>query len=129
MVSYDHSLKNHSWEELLNAIDAVLERDAQNLQSNVNYYKKLINSGKAEGEQLNRLFERLQIDKHRFTYLSEIFFRLESQDGKLVLMGFEDVMSKEKMINEREPTDWSILVCKEKKSLTTYFLPHTKRKL
>ena len=129
MVSYDHSLKNHSWEELLNAIGTILERDAQNLESNVNYYKKLIGSGKAEAEQLNRLFERLQIDKHRFTYLSEIYFRLDSQNRKLVLMGLEDVMAKEKMVNEHEPDEWTIMICKEKKSLKTYFLPHSKRKL
>jgi len=129
MVNYDHSLKNHSWEELLKSIAAILERDAQNLHSNVNYYKKLIKSGKAEGEQLNRLFERLQIDKHRFAFLSEIFFRLDRQNGKLVLMGLEDILSQEKAINEREPEEWSVMVCKEKKSLKTYFLPHTKRKL
>ena len=129
MVSYDHSLKNHSWEELLNAIGTILDRDAQNLESNVNYYKKLISSGTAQSEQLNRLFERLQIDKHRFAYLSEIYFRLDGQNRKLVLMGLEDVMAKEKMVNEREPDEWTIMVCREKKSLKTYFLPHSKRKL
>ena len=44
-------------------------------------------------------------------------------------MGLEDVMAKEKMVNEREPDEWTIMVCKEKKLVRTYFLPHSKRKL
>lgn len=129
MVNYDHSLKNHTWDELLNAISAILERDAKNLQSNVNYYKKLIDSGTADGEQLNRLFERLQIDKYRFTYLSEIFFRLDSQKGKFILMAVDDVLQKEYLVNHRVPEEWSILVCREIDSVKTYFLPHKKTKL
>jgi hypothetical protein len=129
MIEYDHSLKNHSWEELLSTIASILERDGKNLQSNVNYYKKLIDSGTADGEQLNRLFERLQIDKYRFTYLSEIFFRLDTQKGKFILMSIQDAMEKEYLVNPRELEEWSILVCREKNSLKTYLLPHKKQKI
>lgn len=129
MVTYDHSLKNHSWDELLTTIADILERDGKNLQSNVNYYKKLIDSGTADGEQLNRLFERLQIDKHRFLYLSEIFFRLDKQKGKFILMAIQNVMEKEWLINNQEPQEWTVLVCNEGSSVKTYLLPHKRMKL
>jgi hypothetical protein len=54
----------------------ILERDAKALESNVNYYMKLL----GDSNQINKaqpLFEKLQLDKLRYAYFSEVFIRLK----------------------------------------------------
>lgn len=74
MEKYNETLHGLTWPELLGEVSAILERDTKTLESNVNYYKKLLGDSNSDKEQINRLFEKLQLDRLRLSYFSELFF-------------------------------------------------------
>ena len=77
MEKYSQTLHDLTWPELLQQISAIIARDEKSLESNVNYYLKLFNDNNSDKTQLNKFFEKLQLDKLRYAYFSELFVRLE----------------------------------------------------
>jgi predicted transcriptional regulator len=63
MEKYKETLNDLTWPELLQQVAAVLARDEKALENNVNYYKKMLGDSNADKEKLNRLFDKLQLDK------------------------------------------------------------------
>lgn len=122
MENYKETLHDLTWTELMKQVAAVLERDQKTLESNVNYYKKLFNDSNADKEQLNRLFDKLQLDKLRFNYFSELFFRLEEQNHKFMIMQLESCIRQETEMQNRTPKDWVATVRFEEGQIKVYFM-------
>ncbi len=122
MDKYKETLSELTWSELLQQVSAILARDQKTLESNVNYYKKLFNDSKADKEQLNRLFDKLQLDKLRFNYFSELFFRLEEQNHKFMIMQLESCIRQETEMQNRTPKDWVATVRFENGQIKVYFM-------
>lgn len=122
MENYKETLHDLTWPELIKQVAAVLERDQKTLESNVNYYKKLFNDSNADKEQLNRLFDKLQLDKLRFNYFSELFFRLEEQNHKFMIMQLESCIRQETEMQNRTPKDWVATVRFEDGLIKVYFM-------
>lgn len=122
MENYKETLHDLTWPELMKQVAAVLERDQKTLESNVNYYKKLFNDSNADKEQLNRLFDKLQLDKLRFNYFSELFFRLEEQNHKFMIMQLESCIKQETEMQNRTPKDWVATVRYEDGQIKVYFM-------
>jgi len=122
MERYTDTLHNLNWCELLEQVSAILAKDTKSLESNVNYYKKLFNNGNASKEQLNRLFEKLQLDKLRYACFSELFFRLDENRYKFMIMSLESCISQETEIQNRAPKDWVVTVTYENGQIRVYFM-------
>lgn len=122
MENYKETLHDLTWTELMKQVAAVLERDQKTLESNVNYYKKLFNDSNADKDQLNRLFDRLQLDKLRYNYFSELFFRLEEQNYRLMIMQLESCIRQETEMQNRTPKDWVATVRFESGQIKVYFM-------
>lgn len=122
MENYKETLHDLTWPELMKQVAAILERDQKTLESNVNYYKKLFNDSNADKEQLNRLFDKLQLDKLRFNYFSELFFRLEEQNHKFMIMQLESCIKQETEMQNRTPKDWVATVRFEDGQIKVYFM-------
>lgn len=122
MENYKETLHDLTWTELMKQVAAILERDQKTLESNVNYYKKLFNDSNADKEQLNRLFDKLQLDKLRFNYFSELFFRLEEQNHKFMIMQLESCIKQETEMQNRTPKDWVATVRFEDGQIKVYFM-------
>jgi hypothetical protein len=122
MENYKETLHDLTWAELMKQVAEVLARDQKTLESNVSYYKKLFNDSNADKEQLNRLFDKLQLDKLRFNYFSELFFRLEEQNYKLMIMQLESCIRQETEMQNRSPKDWVATVRFENGQIKVYFM-------
>ncbi len=122
MDKYKETLHDLTWPELMKQVSAILERDQKTLESNVNYYKKLFNDSNADKDQLNRLFDKLQLDKLRFNYFSELFFRIEEQNYKLMIMQLESCIKQETDMQNHTPKDWVATVRFESGEIQIYFM-------
>lgn len=122
MEKYTETLKDLTWPELLQQVSAILTRDAKALETNVNYYKKLLGDSNADKDQLNRLFEKLQLDKLRYSYFSELFFRLDESNYKFIIMHLESCIEQETQLQNRRPKDWSATVRCEDGQIKIYFM-------
>lgn len=122
MENYKETLHDLSWTELTQQLSAILARDQKVLESNVNYYKKLFNDSNADKDQLNRLFDKLQLDKLRYNYFSELFFRLEEQNYRLMIMQLESCIKQETEMQNKAPKDWVATVRYEDGQLKVYFM-------
>ena len=122
MDKYKETLHDLTWPELLQHVSAVLARDQKALESNVNYYKKLFNDSNADKEKLNRLFDKLQLDKLRYNYFSELFFRIEEQYYKLMIMQLESCIKLETDLQNRTPKDWVATIRFENGHIQVYFM-------
>jgi hypothetical protein len=122
MENYKETLHDLTWAELMKQVAEVLARDQKTLESNVSSYKKLFNDSNADKEQLNRLFDKLQLDKLRFNYFSELFFRLEEQNYKLMIMQLESCIRQETEMQNRSPKDWVATVRFENGQIKVYFM-------
>lgn len=122
MENYKETLHDLTWPELVQQVSAILARDQKALESNVNYYKKLFNDSNADKDQLNRLFDKLQLDKLRFNYFSELFIRIEEQNYKLMIMQLESCVRQETELQNRSPKDWVATVRFEDGQIKVYFM-------
>lgn len=123
MKTYKETLKDLTWPELLQEISAILERDSKTLESNVNYYKKLLGDSNSDKDQINRLFEKLQLDRLRLSYFSELFFRLDDTNYKFMIMHLESCIMQETHLQNRTPKDWSATICNIDGQIQVYFMP------
>jgi hypothetical protein len=119
---YKETLNDLSWQELLTQLSAILARDAKALESNVNYYKKLFNDNNADKAQLNKLFDKLQLDKLRYAYFSELFIRLDDSKYRLMIMHLESCIKQETELQNRSPKDWVATIRFENGKLSVYFM-------
>jgi hypothetical protein len=122
MDMYKETLNDLSWQELLTQLSAILARDAKALESNVNYYKKLFNDNNADKAQLNKLFDKLQLDKLRYAYFSELFIRLDDSKYRLMIMHLESCIKQETELQNRSPKDWVATIRFENGKLSVYFM-------
>ena len=122
MDMYKETLNDLSWQELLTQLSAILARDAKALESNVNYYKKLFNDNNADKAQLNKLFEKLQLDKLRYAYFSELFIRLDDSKYRLMIMHLESCIKQETELQNRSPKDWVATIRFKNGKLSVYFM-------
>lgn len=122
MEKYTQTLKDLTWPELIQQISAILSRDAKTLEANVNYYKKLLGDSNSDKDQLNKLFEKLQLDKLRYSYMSELFFRLDESNYKFIIMSLESCIEQESEIQNRRPKDWSATVRCIDGQIKVYFM-------
>ena len=122
METYKETLHDLSWPELLNQISSILARDKKKLESNVSYYKKLFSDSHTDKEQLNKLFEKLQLDQLRYAYFSELFFRLDESRLKFVIMSLESCIQQETLLKNKTPKDWTATVFYEKGKVKVYFM-------
>ncbi|MGE0567434.1 MAG: hypothetical protein AB7O73_05755 [Bacteroidia bacterium] len=123
MKTYKETLKDLTWPELLQEISTILERDSKTLESNVNYYKKLLGDNNSDKDQINRLFEKLQLDRLRLSYFSELFFRLDNTNYKFMIMHLESCIMQETHLQNRTPKDWSATICNIDGQIQVYFMP------
>ena len=123
MHKYKETLQDLTWSELLNEIASILDRDKKTLESNVNYYKKLLGDNNSDKEKVNRLFEKLQLERLRLSYFSELFFRLDESKYKLMIMHLESCIMQETHTQNRTPKDWSATVCCMDGKIQVYFMP------
>lgn len=122
MEKYTQTLKDLTWPELLQQVASILARDAKTLETNVNYYKKLLGDSNSDKDQLNRLFEKLQLDQLRYSYISELFFRLDENNYKFIIMSLESCIEQETEIQNRKPKDWAATVSSEHGQIKVYFM-------
>jgi hypothetical protein len=122
MDKYKESLNDLTWPELLQQVAAVLARDEKALESNVSYYKKVLGDSNADKEKLNRLFDKLQLDKLRLSYFSELFFRIDEGNFKFIIMNLESCIKQETELQNRSPKDWVATVRYENGEIKVYFM-------
>lgn len=122
MEKYNETLHDLTWPELLQQVSAILERDAKTLESNVSYYMKLFNDSNSDKNQLNKLFEKLQLDKLRYAYMSELFVRLDELNYKIMIMSLESCIQQETEIQNRKPKDWTATISYENGKIKIYFM-------
>lgn len=122
MNTYKETLHNISWPELLQQVSAILSRDAKALESNVNYYMKLFNDSNTDKTKLNNIFEKLQLEKLRHAYFSELFIRLEEANYKMMIMSLESCIQQETEIQNRTPKDWVATIRFEDRKIRVYFM-------
>ena len=122
MYTYKDTLHDLTWPELLKLVEAILSRDVKALESNVNYYKKIFNDSNADKNQVNKLFEKLQLDKLRYAYFSELFIRLDESNYKMMIMGLESCIQQETNMQNKAPKDWSATVRFENGQIKVYFM-------
>lgn len=122
MEKYQETLHDLTWPELLQQISAIIARDEKSLESNVNYYLKLFNDSNSDKTQLNKFFEKLQLDKLRYAYFSELFVRLEEQNYKMIIMSLESCIQQETNMQSKTPKDWTATICFENGKIKVYFM-------
>ena len=122
MEKYNETLHDLTWLELLQQVSAIIDRDAKTLESNVNYYMKLFNDSNSDKKQLNKLFEKLQLDKLRYAYMSELFIRLDETNYKMMIMSLESCIQQETEIQNRKPKDWTATIRFENGQIKLYFM-------
>ena len=122
MEKYTDTLHDLTWPELLQQVSAILSRDVKALESNVNYYKKIFSDSNADKNQVNKLFEKLQLDKLRYAYFSELFIRLDESNYKMMIMGLESCIQQETNMQNTAPKDWSATVRFENGQIKVYFM-------
>ncbi len=122
MEKYSETLHDLTWPELMQLVASILGRDNKLLESNVNYYMKLFNDSNSDKNQLNKLFEKLQLDKLRFAYFSELFVRLEENNYKMMIMSIESCIRQETNIQNKTPRDWVATVRFENGQIKVYFM-------
>lgn len=122
MEKYKETLHDLTWPELMQQIAAVLARDEKALENNVNYYKKMLGDSNADKEKLNRLFDKLQLDKLRLSYFSELFFRIDGGNYKFMIMNLESCIKQETELQNRSPKDWVATVRYENGEIKVYFM-------
>ncbi len=122
MEKYTDTLHDLTWPELLQQVSAILSRDVKALESNVNYYKKLFNDSNGDKNQLNKLFEKLQLDKLRYAYFSELFIRLDESNYKMIIMSLESCIQQETNMQNKAPKDWSATVRFKNGQIKVYFM-------
>lgn len=122
MEQYKETLHDLTWPELLQQVSAIIARDAKTLESNVNYYMRLFNDSNADKAQLNKLFEKLQLDKLRYAYFSELFIRLDEHNYKVMIMSLESCIQQETDIQNRKPKDWTATISFENGRIKIYFM-------
>ncbi|MFN8116219.1 MAG: hypothetical protein U0W65_08900 [Bacteroidia bacterium] len=122
MEKYSETLHDLTWPELMQQVASIIGRDEKALESNVNYYMKLFNDSNTDKNQLNKLFEKLQLDKLRHTYFSELFVRLEEQNYKMMIMSLESCIQQETHIQNKTPKDWSATIRFENGQVKVYFM-------
>ncbi len=122
MEKYSETLHDLTWPELMQQVASIIGRDEKALESNVNYYMKLFNDNNSDKNQLNKLFEKLQLDKLRYAYFSELFVRLEEQNYKMMIMSIESCIRQETNIQNKTPKDWVATVRFENGQIKVYFM-------
>ncbi len=122
MEQYKETLQELTWPELLQQVSAILARDAKTLESNVSYYMKLFNDPNSDKHQLNKLFEKLQLDKLRYACISEVFIRLEESNYKMMIMSLESCIRQETELQNKTPKDWVATVRFENGQIKVYFM-------
>jgi len=122
MEKYQETLHDLTWSELMKQVASIIVRDEKSLESNVNYYMKLFNDNNADKTQLNKLFEKLQLDKLRYAYFSELFVRLEEQNYKMMIMSIESCIQQETNLQNKTPKDWTATICFENGQIKVYFM-------
>lgn len=122
MEKYSETLHDLTWPELMQQVASIIGRDEKALESNVNYYMKLFNDSNTDKNQLNKLFEKLQLDKLRHAYFSELFVRLEEQNYKMMIMSLESCIQQETHIQNKTPKDWSATIRFENGQVKVYFM-------
>ena len=122
MEQYKETLHNLTWTELMLQMRTILERDAKALESNVSYYMKLFNDPNSDKHQLNKLFEKLQLDKLRYACVSEVFIRLEDSNYKMLIMNLESCIKQETELQNKTPKDWVATVRFENGQIKVYFM-------
>lgn len=122
MEKYQETLHDLTWPELMQQVASIIGRDEKALESNVNYYMKLFNDNNSDKNQLNKLFEKLQLDKLRYAYFSELFVRLEEQNYKMMIMSIESCIRQETNIQNKTPKDWVATVRFEDGQIKVYFM-------
>ena len=122
MEKYSETLHDLTWSELMQQVASIIGRDNKLLESNVNYYMKLFNDNNADKTQLNKLFEKLQLDKLRFAYFSELFVRLEEQNYKMMIMSLESCIRQETNLQSKAPKDWTATISFENGQIKVYFM-------
>lgn len=122
MNTYKETLHNLTWTELMLQMRNILERDAKSLESNVSYYMKLFNDPNSDKHQLNKLFEKLQLDKLRYACISEVFIRLEENNYKMMIMSLESCIKQETELQNKTPKDWVATVRFENGQIKVYFM-------
>ncbi len=122
MEQYKETLHDLTWPELLQQVSVILARDAKTLESNVSYYMKLFNDTNSDKAQLNKLFEKLQLDKLRYACISEVFIRLEESNYKMMIMSLESCIKQETELQNKTPKDWVATVRFENGQIKVYFM-------
>ena len=122
MEKYKETLHDLTWTELLQQVASILARDQETLETNVNYYKKLLADSNTDKERLNKLFDKLQLDKIRYNYFSELFFRLDDSSHKFMIMQLESCIRQETELQNRAPKDWVATVRYENGQIKVYFM-------
>ncbi|MBK8369621.1 MAG: hypothetical protein IPL10_20210 [Bacteroidetes bacterium] len=122
MEKYSETLHDLTWPELMQQVASIIGRDEKSLESNVNYYMKFFNDNNSDKNQLNKLFEKLQLDKLRYAYFSELFVRLEEQNYKMMIMSIESCIRQETNIQNKTPKDWVATVRFENGQIKVYFM-------
>lgn len=122
MEKYSETLHDLTWPELMQQVASIIGRDEKTLESNVNYYMKLFNDNHADKNQLNKLFEKLQLDKLRYAYFSELFVRLEEQNYKMMIMSIESCIRQETNLQNKAPKDWTATISFENGQIKVYFM-------
>ena len=122
MDTYKEMIHDLTWPQLLEKVSEILARDKKTLESNVSYYKKLLNDSNADKAQINKLFEKLQLDKLRYECFSELFFRIDETKYKFIIMSLESCIQQDRKIENHPPKDWVATIRFENNHIKVYFM-------
>jgi len=121
MLVQEYSLGHIPIDELLQDIQYILDQDAERLKQNKSYYNRLHDNGKAKQEELEKFYNSLERDQRRCDFFSELIYRLQVLNMKMILAGINFCVESEKLIQGKEPEDYIITVRKEGHKFTTYY--------
>lgn len=103
---------NTTWMELLNQIKELLLMDEEKLKSNKEYYRRMYTSGNMEETKIQRLFRNIEHDQERLNYVSELVYRLDNLNYKMMLLGIDWCFENDVRLKSGNCNNYQITVTK-----------------
>lgn len=116
-------LSKTSWDELLDTLRDIVLLDKEKLENSISYYKKQFENPNTDKLQLEKLYQRIQWDTQRISYIDELVNRLYTFDFVAIAASLQNAIKCESLTKGSEIENWTFTIRKQNDLLTTYFNP------
>lgn len=123
MIRPDPAITALPWQKLIEEIGHILYKDSNTLERNINYYLKIHKLPETDPVKLQNLYNKLQREKNRFHYYTEMYFRLQNPNLVNMMNGIEEVFEKQERINGHLENDFVIYYRKFEELTQVYYMP------